>query len=301
MASTMKRNALLGLAVLAVACDISMAQAASPTLDKIKETGKLSLGYREASVPFAFLDNDQKPVGLSMDLCAAIAAKIKTTLNLPKLEISYVPVNASNRIPTLQSGTIDIECGSTTNTADRQKQVAFTVATFVTSPRWIVMASSGITDVKGLKDKIVVFTQGTSNFPIGKKVIDDGKLNSPIAQGKDQGESLLMLQTGRAFGWFEDDILEAGLVANTKDPKEFRFLPETYELSYYGLMLPRDDTEFKALADGTIKALMASGEFTKMYDKWFTSPIPPRGQNLSRPMSEAMKARVASPSDSLTP
>ena len=281
--------------------NISIAQAASPTLDKIKETGKLSLGYREASVPFAFLDNDQKPVGLSMDLCAAIAAKIKSTLNLTKLEIAYVPVNASNRIPTLQNGTIDIECGSTTNTADRQKQVAFTVATFVTSPRWVVMASSGITDVKGLKDKMVVFTQGTSNFPMGKKVIDDGKLASPIAQAKDHGESLLMLQTGRAFGWFEDDILEAGLVASTKDPKEYRFLPETYELSYYGLMLPKDDTEFKALADGTIKALMASGEFTKMYDKWFTAPIPPRGQNLSLPMSEAMKARVAAPSDSLTP
>jgi len=293
MASFMKRNSLLWLVAMAAIGNTAMAHAASPTLDKIKETGRLSLGYREASVPFAFLDNDQKPVGLSMDLCAAIAAKIKTVLNLPKLEIAYVPVNASNRIPTLQNGTIDIECGSTTNTADRQKQVAFSVATFVTSPRWVVMASSGITDVKGLKDKMVVFTQGTSNFPMGKKVIDDDKLGSPIAQAKDHGESLLMLQTGRAFGWFEDDILEAGLVANTRDPREYRLLPETYALSYYGLMLPKDDAEFKALVDGEIKSLMASGEFTRIYDKWFTSPIPPRGQNLSLPMSEAMKARVA--------
>jgi len=278
------------------------AQTRGTTLDKVRSTGTLTLGYREASIPFSYLGAKQEPVGFSLDLCAAIAEKIKAELNLSKLEVAYVPVNASNRIPLLQNGTVDIECGSTTNTLDRQKQVAFSVATFVSQPSWLTMASSGIADAKGLRGKPVVFTEGSLNLALGKKINADDKLDLKVLQAKDHGESLLMLRLGRASGFFEDNILLAGLVATAPDPQAFRFLPDVYGgFFYYGLMLRKDDPQFKTLVDGVLKAKMASGEFSKTYDKWFTSPIPPNNQNLALPMSDALKARIAAPSDALTP
>jgi glutamate/aspartate transport system substrate-binding protein len=302
MKFTAARIMLLSIVTAAsVAGSLAQVRAKSPTLEKVRETGKLTLGYRETSIPFSYLGADQKPVGLSLDLCAAVAARVKSELRLAKLDVSYVAVNASNRIPLLRNGTIDIECGSTTNTIDRQKQVAFSLATYVTSPRWLVAESSGISTPKDLKGKTVVITQGSLNFSVAEKVIAEDKLGVTIVQAKDHGESILMLRTGRAAAWFEDDILIAGLVANAPNPKALKLLPNTYAVSYYGLMQPKDDAEFKSLVDGVIKAMMASGEFTERYDKWFTSPIPPNDQNLSLPMSDAMKARVASPSDALTP
>jgi glutamate/aspartate transport system substrate-binding protein len=277
------------------------AQAASQTLDKIKDTGRITLGYREASIPFAYLDGDQKPTGLSMDLCSAIVEKVKSTLALPRLETAYVAVNASNRIPLLQNGTIDVECGSTTNTAERQKQVAFSVATFVASPRWLVSAGSPVREPRDLQGKAIVLTQGSLNAGIAQKLIVDEKLNATVVQAKDHAEALLILKSGRASAWFEDDILMAGLVASSPDPGAFHMLATTYEPTYYGLMVLRDDAEFKALVDSVISQEMASGEFARLYAKWFESPIPPKGQNLALPMSAAMKARVASPSDKLTP
>jgi glutamate/aspartate transport system substrate-binding protein len=295
------------LPMLAIACvslalpDIPAAQAASQTLDKIKEVGKIAFGYREASIPFAYLGADQKPTGLSLDLCAAVADKIKVALRRSALDIEFVPVNASNRIPLLQNGAIDVECGSTTNTAERQKQVSFSIATYVASPRWLVSGSSRVNEPRDLDGQTVVITQGSLNFGVAKKVLDDQKLNVTIVQAKDHAESLLMLGTGRAAAWFEDDILVAGLVANAPDPKAFRMLAATYAPSYYGLMTRREDPEFKALVDAAIKETMASGGFDRLYVKWFETPIPPKGQNLQLPMSEAMKARIASPSDALAP
>jgi glutamate/aspartate transport system substrate-binding protein len=277
------------------------AQAASQTLDKIKETGEIALGYREASIPFAYVGDDLKPTGLSLDLCTDVVDKVKAELHLPALKTSYVPVNASNRIPLLQNGTIDVECGSTTNTAERQQQVAFTVATYVASPRWLVAAFSPVKEPGDLAGETIVITQGSLNYGVAAKVIADQKLNVKIIQAKDHGESLLMLATGRAAAWFEDDILVAGLVANSPDPKAFRLLATVYAPSYYGLMVRKDDPEFKALVDAVIKDKMASGDFAKLYAKWFEQPIPPKGQNLALPMSAAMKARVASPSDALDP
>jgi glutamate/aspartate transport system substrate-binding protein len=300
----MIRKSLPTLAIAAVALallDIPAAQAASQTLDKIREVGKITFGYREASIPFAYLGVDQKPTGLSLDLCSAVADRVKVALQRRELEIEYVPVNASNRIPLLQNSTIDVECGSTTNTSERQKQVAFSVATYVASPRWLVSASSQLMEPKGLDGQTVVITQGSLNFGVAKKLLDDQKLNVTIVQAKDHAESLLMLGTGRAAAWFEDDILVAGLVANASDPKAFRMLAATYAPSYYGLMTRKEDPEFKALVDAAIREKMASGEFDRLYVKWFESPIPPKGQSLQLPMSEAMKARVVAPSDALTP
>ena len=292
----------VAIAALSLAItDIRTSQAASQTLEKIGELGKVTFGYRETSIPFAYLGADHKPTGLSLDLCAAVADRLRSELHRPGLEIEYVPVNASNRIPLLQNGTIDIECGSTTNTADRQKQVSFSIATYVASPRWLVSAASPVVGTNGLDGQTVVVTQGSLNFTVAKKIIDEQKLKVTIIQAKDHAESLFVLGTGRATAWFEDDILIAGLVANSPDPKLFRMLAATYEPSYYGLMTRREDPEFKALVDSVIKEKMGSGEFNKLYSKWFEAPIPPRGQNLLLPMSDAMKARVASPSDALTP
>ncbi|MGY0573438.1 amino acid ABC transporter substrate-binding protein [Bradyrhizobium sp. RDM12] len=225
--------------VLLALLDIPAARAASQTLEKIKEVGKITFGYREASIPFAYLGADQKPTGLSLDLCSTVADKIKAALQRPELGIEYVPVNASNRIPLLQNSTIDVECGSTTNTAERQKQVSFSIATYVASPRWLVFGSSRVTEPRELDGQTVVITQGSLNFGVAKKIIDDQKLNVTIVQAKDHAESLLMLGTGRAAAWFEDDILVAGLVANAPDPKAFRMLAATYAPSYYGLMTRR--------------------------------------------------------------
>jgi glutamate/aspartate transport system substrate-binding protein len=297
-----RRSQILAVAILSLgALDARAAQAASQTLDKIKSVGRITFGYREASIPFAYLGTDQKPVGLSLDLCLAVAEKIKSELRLPALETAYVAVNASNRIPLLQNGTIDVECGSTTNTAERQKQVAFSVATYVTSPRWLVLTSSPVEAPEDLRGKAIVVTQGSLNLAVAEKAIVDEKLDATIVQPKDHGESMLMLRTARAAAWFEDDILEAGLVANSPDPGAFRMLTASYAPTYYGLMVPKDDPEFKALVDSVIKDKMASGEFGKLYAKWFEQPIPPKGQNLALPMSEAMRARIARPSDSLTP
>ena len=297
-----KNSSTLAIAILALAMlDVSAAEAASQTLEKIKEVGKIAFGYRQASIPFAYLGDDQKPTGLSLDLCSAVADRIRSELRRPELQTEYVPVDASNRIPLLQNGTIDVECGSTTNTAERQKQVSFSVATYVASPRWLVSAASPITDLNGLEGQAIVITQGSLNVVTAGKILAEQKLNARIVQAKDHAESILMLRTGRAVAWFEDDILVAGLVANSSDPKTFRMLPEIYAPTYYGLMTRREDPEFKALVDSVIREKMVSGEFNKLYAKWFEQPIPPRGQNLQLPMSDAMKARVASPSDALTP
>lgn len=290
------------LAAAAYLAATSSAQAASPTLDKIRSSGTLTLGYRESSVPFAYLNAEQKPVGLSMDLCVAVADNVRAQLNLPALKVVYTAVNASNRIPLIQSGSIDVECGSTTNTADRQRQVAFSVAIFASQPSWLTTTASGISGAAGLRGKTVVVTQGSLNLALAQKISKEAGLGLTFIQAKDQAESLLMLRTGRVAAWFEDRILQAGLVAAAPDPKALAFLPDQYGgVDYYGLMLPKDDPEFKAVVDRAIREKMASGEFEQLYAKWFLSPIPPNGQNLALEMSDALRARVSSPSDALTP
>ena len=299
----MIRSAMhFSLALLAGFAAHGSAHAESATLARIRASGTLTLAYRESSVPFSYLGADQKPVGMSVDLCKAVAERLKTELKLPALKIDYVPVNASNRIPLIQNGAVDLECGSTTNTAARQNQVAFSVATLVSRTSWLTTTASGIARTADLKGKTVVITQGSLNLALGLKISKDDNLGLTIVQGKDQAESLLMLRTGRAAAWFEDRILQAGLAATSPDPKLFKFLPDQYGgYDYYGLMLAKDDPEFKAVVDGAIKEKMASGEFTKLYATWFTSPIPPNGQNLALEMSDALKERIASPSDALAP
>src|SRR4029079_6610016 len=281
-------------AVTAVATD-----ARAQTLDKIKEAKSIAIGYRESSIPFSYLDGEQKPIGISMDLCRVIVDRIKQKLSMPSLAVQYQPVNSSNQIPLIANGTIDIECGGTANNAERQRVVAFSVATFVSQPRWLVKTSSGLKSALDLKGKPVVVTQGSNALGFAIRISKENNLDLNIQQAKDHAESMMMLDTGRAAAFLEDDILLAGERASMRSPDAFTFLPEGYETIYYGLMFRKDDPAFKAIVDDTLAGLMKGGEFTALYRKWFESPIPPRGVNLQFPMTELLKARVTNPSDKL--
>jgi glutamate/aspartate transport system substrate-binding protein len=296
--STTILGLLSGLLAASVAVPPSAA-ADSPTLSKIKSSGTITIGYREASIPFSYLGPDQKPIGISMDLCAAIVERIKTDLALPNLSVKYTPVNSSNRIPLIQNGTVDIECGGTANDKKRQEQVSFSVATFVSQPRWLVKVSSGLKNAADLKGKTIVVTQGSNAIGFAQAVNAKEQLGFSIVQAKDHAESFLMLTTGRAAAFMEDNIILAGLKAESPNPSAFAFLPEAYAKIYYGLMFTKGDTGFKALVDDVLSKQMASGQFEKTYAKWFTSPIPPKGENLEFPLSDALKERIAHPSDAV--
>ncbi len=282
---------------LILAAAASIAQAQSDTLEKIRKDNTIAIGYRESSIPFSFLDAQQKPVGISIDLCQSIIDRIKRQLKLSELKVNYVPVNSSNRIPLIANGTIDIECGGTANNPERQKVVAFSVATFVSQPRWLVKTDPDLQKTSDLQGKPVVVTQGSNAVGFALRISEQQKLALKILQAKDHSESMLMLETGRASAFLEDDILLAGEKANSRNPAGYAFLPEGYETIYYGLMMRKDDPAFKAVVDDTLVGLMKSGEFAKIYRKWFESPIPPRGINLQFPMTDLLKERVKSPSD----
>ena len=296
--SVFQRSCLSIFPIVLWACTAAaFAQAAGGTLQKIKETGTITIGYRESSVPFSYLDGEQKPVGISIDICQSIVAKVKQQLGLANLKVTQVAVNSSNRIPLVVNGTVDIECGGTANNLARQKQVSFSVATFAGQPRWLVRSDSGIKQPADLKGKVVVVTQGSNAVGFVRKINDDQKLDLSVIQAKDHGESMLTLSSGRAFAFLEDDILLAGEKANSRDPSAFAFLPGGYEPGYYGLMMKKDDAEFKALVDGVLIGMMKDGNFEKAYKKWFESPIPPRNMNLNFPMPEKLRERIKSPSD----
>src|SRR5215813_6483367 len=243
---------LLIVACSATALASVQAQAQNDTLKKIKDTNTVTLGYREASIPFSYLDAELKPVGFSMDLCKAITERIKQQLNMRDLKVDYLAVNSSNRIPLVQNGTVDIECGGTANNPTRQREVGFSVATFVSQPRWLVKVDSGLKTAADLKGKTVVATQGSNAVGFAQSVNAKVHLGLNIVQAKDHAESFLMLNTGRAAAFMEDDILLAGLKAAAPKPDALIFLPEGYAKVYYGLMFTKGDAGFKALVDDVL-------------------------------------------------
>jgi len=269
---------------------------AGATLDRIKSSKAISIGYREASIPFSYLGADQKPVGFSMDLCADLVKRLEADLG-EKLAVNLVAVNSSNRIPLIQNGTIDIECGGTSSSKKRLEQVMFSVSTFASQPAWLTMTDSGLKSSADIKGKTVVVTQGSNAVGIAQGISQKDGLGLSIVQAKDHAESFLMLTSGRAAAFMEDDILLAGLKAQYADPAKLSFLSDQYSKTYYGLMFAKDDPEFKKTVDDVLSKLMASGEFTTIYDKWFSAPIPPKNVNLNFPMNDALKERVAHPSD----
>lgn len=272
---------------------------AGETLDQIKSTKEITLGYRDASVPFSYIDQNQKPIGFSLDLCARVVDELKKNLNLPQLNVKYLAVTGANRIPLIQNGTVTIECGGTSSSAQRLQQVGFSVATFVSHSKWLTKADSGIKSAADLKGKTVVVTQGSNAVQIAKELSEKNNLGLKIVQAHDHAESMLMLQSGRAAAFMEDDILLAAKRAEAANPNQYVFLPDVYNTLVYGLMVPKNDPEFKAIVDKTLSNLMASGQFGEIYNKWFEKPIPPNNTNLVFPISNDLKERIAHPSDKL--
>jgi glutamate/aspartate transport system substrate-binding protein len=206
-------------------------------------------------------------------------------------------VTSQNRIPLMQNGTIDLECGSTTNSVDRQKQVSFGNTTFVTGIKMLVKADSGIKDISQLNGKAVVTTTGTTSDALIKQSEKGKSIDVKNIYGKDHADSFLMVESGRAAAFVMDDVLLAGLIANAKNPKDFMIVGEALRVEPYGIMIRKDDPQFKALVDKTLNGLMKSGEIVKIYDKWFMAPVPPKGINMNLPMSKELKDAIANPND----
>jgi len=299
----MNRNILFGLA-LAAALGASQASAEelTGTLKNIKDTGTITLGYRDSSIPFSYLDDNQKPVGFAMDICYKIVDAVKKDLKLDKLQVKLNPVTSATRIPLMANGTIDLECGSTTNNAEREKQVWFTNTHFLTASRYVFKKSSNLKSIDDLKGKTVVSTAGTTNIKQLTEANVARKLNATIVPAKDHAEAFLMVETDRAVAFVMDDILLASLVAGSKDPSDYVISKDAFSTPEpYGIMLRKDDVPFKKVVDAATAALYTSGEGQKLYDKWFMSKIPPKGLNLNTPISPELKAEFAKPSDSPDP
>ena len=287
-----------GLAFAAAAVAFSVqAQDLTGTLKKIKDTGAITLGYRESSIPFSYLDDKQQPIGYAMDLCGKVIEAVKADLKMPNLKVNLQPVTSGNRIPQLQAGNIDMECGSTTNSVERQKQVAFGPTYFVINVTAAVKKNSGIKSLADLNGKTIAATSGTTAVPLLKKYEKTKSADIKEIYGKDHAESFLLLSQDRVSAFVMDDILLAGLIANSPNPGDYMIIPESLRQEPYSMMIRRDDPQFKALVDKTIGGVMKSGEINKIYAKWFTSPISPKNVNLNFSQTPAIKEAFANPND----
>ncbi|WP_423681528.1 MULTISPECIES: amino acid ABC transporter substrate-binding protein [unclassified Undibacterium] len=271
------------------------------TLKKIKDTGTITLGVRDSSIPFSYLDDKQSYQGYSIDLCMKIVSAVQKQLGLSSLNVKLNPVTSATRIPLMANGTIDLECGSTTNNVERQKQVAFAPTTFVTANRILAKKSSNIKTLADLKGKAVVSTSGTANLKQLTTLNADQNLGMNILPAKDHAEAFLMVETGRAVAFVMDDILMASLAANSKNPGEYEISKEALSVEPYGIMLRKDDPAFKKVVDTAIGNVLTSGDINRIYHKWFMQPIPPKGISLNWPVSEQLKAVMAKPTDSGEP
>jgi glutamate/aspartate transport system substrate-binding protein len=267
------------------------------TLKKIRDAGSISIGHRESSIPFSYYDDKNAVVGYSQDLVMLVVDAIKKKLNLPNLQIKLTPVTSQNRIPLIQNGTIDIESGSTTNNLERQQQVAFSDTMFIIGTRLLVKKDSGIQDFPDLKGKNVVVTAGTTSERLIREMNEKQGLKMNIISAKDHGESFLTLQSGRAVAFMLDDALLAGERAKAKKPAEWAIVGTPQSKEAYGMMIQKGDAEFKALVDEAIAKAETSGDAEKLVQKWFQSPIPPKGLNLDLPLSDDMKQLFKSPND----
>ena len=280
--------------ICAFAASAAMAQSAG-TLQKIRQSGEIVFGYRESAIPFSYIDANQHPVGFSLDLCNKIAAAVRDKLSLPALKIKFEPITASNRVPLLVNGAIDIECGSTTNTLERQKSVDFLNTTYVSGTRLMVQAGSAIASIADLKDKAVAVTAGTNNIKAVQQANQAGSLNLSLVYGKDHAESFLMLQNGRVSAFSTDDVLLYSIRAMSRNPAATKVVGPLLSQEPYGLMIRRNDDDFKAFANGVLGSMFNNGEFKKIYYKWFNAPIPPKNVNLSIPMSPELEKLMAAP------
>ena len=296
--------ALFGTAVAVAALGMAApagAQELTGTLKKIKETGQITIAYRESSIPFSYLNDKQQPIGYSMDICAKVVDAVKAELKMPDLKVNRQPVTSSNRIPLLQNGTVDLECGSTTNSVERQKLVSFGPTYFRIQVTAAVKKSSGIKSLAELNGKNISTTSGTTAVPLLKGYEKTKSVDVKEIYGKDHSESFLLLADDRVVAFVMDDILLAGQIANAKTPGDYMIINESLRAEPYGPMLRKDDPQFKGLVDKTLSALYKSPEMEQIYNKWYMSPIPTattgKSINLNFPMTPALKADLASPND----
>lgn len=271
--------------------------ASAQTLKKVTDNNKITVAYRESSIPFSYLIGQSKAVGFSVDLTDAIVEDVRKATKKPNLEVAYLSVTSQNRIPLLMNGSVDLECGSTTNNSTRGKDVAFAINHFYTGTRLLTKTSSGVQNYADLAGKTVASTTGTTNALVIRKYNADKNLDMKILLGKDHDDSLLLVEGDRALAFAMDDILLFGLRANSKNPASLHVVGDSLQVEPYACMLRKDDPEFKAVVDGAITRLMKSGEFSKMYAKWFESPIAPKGVNLNLPMSQQLKDNILALSD----
>jgi glutamate/aspartate transport system substrate-binding protein len=295
----MKRLAIaaaLATALSAVATFPAHAQE-SATLKKIKETGSITLGHRESSIPFSYYDDKQQVIGYSHELMLKVVDSIKSELKLAKVDTRLMPVTSANRITLIQNGTVDIECGSTTNNLERQKQVGFSTTIFVIGTRLMTKKDSGIKDFADLAGKNVVTTAGTTSERLIRKMNEEKSMGMKVISAKDHGEAFLTLETGRAVAFMMDDALLYGEMAKARKPGDWMVTGTAQSKEAYGCMVRKDDPGFKKLVDTALTKALTSGDAEKIYSKWFLNPIPPKGLNLNMPLSDEMKAAFKAPND----
>jgi glutamate/aspartate transport system substrate-binding protein len=294
----------LPLTMLAVVLLAIPAQASelTGTLQKVKETNRIVLGFQEASVPFSYLDGNQKAIGYALDICMKIVDAVKRELKLSTLDVETSPVTSSNRIPLMMNGTVDLVCSATTNNAERQRQVAFTNSHFLSATRFAVRKSDNITTIDHLKGKPVVAVAGSTNMVQLNQVNAARNLGITPLAAKDQAEAFLILETGRAAAYVLDDVQLAVAIARSKDPSAYIISEEAFSKAEpYGIMLRREDAAFKAVADRATAELYRSPEIEAIYKKWFEAPVPPNGLNFKTPMTAVLRNAYAHPSDSPDP
>jgi glutamate/aspartate transport system substrate-binding protein len=293
----MDAKRLSGVAVMcALLAAPAFGQELTGTLKKAKDTGVITMGIRESSIPLSYLNDDQKPIGYHIDICHKIVDAVRARVK-SNVKIEYQTVTSQNRIPLVSNGTVDIECGSTTNNEARQQQVAFAPTTFVTNVRMAVKKSSGIKSLAQLDGKPVATTTGTTSVQLMRSHEKGKNVNFKEVYGKDHADSFLLLQTDRAAAFVMDDNLLAGLIATSKNPEQYAIVGEVLNVEPIAIMLRKDDPQFKQVVDDTVKSMMKSGEINKLYQRWFMSPIPPKNVNLKFQMSDKLKELIKNPSD----
>jgi glutamate/aspartate transport system substrate-binding protein len=291
----MKTSFLAGVAIVASA--FAVAAHAEDTLKKIKDTGSITMGVRESSGALAFTLGDGKYTGFHYDVCQRVIADIQKQLGVAKIDIKYQPVTSQNRIPLVQNGTVDLECGSTTNNATRQKDVAFAPTLYVEEVRIATKKASGIKGIADLNGKTVATTTGTTSVQLLRKNKRAQGMDFKELNGKDHSDSFLLLESGRADAFVMDGQILAGLISKSKNPNDYAIVGEVLSVEPIAIMYRKDDPAFKKAVDDSVRNLAKSGEVAKLYDKWFMQPIPPSNTKVGLPASELTKAAWANPND----
>jgi ABC-type amino acid transport substrate-binding protein len=267
------------------------------TLQKIASSGRITLGYRESSVPFSYLAGPRQPIGFGVDIYTHLLPALKRTTGRSDIEVNWQALTSQNRIPLIANGTVDLECGSTSNTAARAKTVAFAISYFYTGPKLLVKQDAGVKDFDDLAGKTVAVTTGTTTMKLLRKMDLERSMNMQLLPGKDHADSFLLVAAGRAVAFAMDDILLYGQILNAKQPAQWQVVGTPPQVEPYACMLRKEDSAFKRVVDDVITDLMRSGEFERIYAKWFLSPIPPRGRSLNLPMSDALRDNLRKLSD----